>query len=239
MSDFTHEAVQERIENNEETDAAMADVIINDMFDGESLEIGTDEIIGMAAHDAVELASETFKTKLYSNTVYSTAVSTSTDTTTVEENQEAISEFMQAYSDASDKINAPNVEFLSLTDKSNYENATIIQERLNDGEYILTREIEKSTATVQSIQVSTDETVSQKEETSKTKGQDLLRQLKGVITSDETVQEDKNDDVLTQKEYDDIENFFNNTDDVASYYKEMVEEAKKYGIYADANLIAA
>ena len=146
---------------------------------------------------------------------------------------------MQAYSDASDKINAPNVEFLSLTDKSNYENATIIQERLNDGEYILTREIEKSTATVQSIQVSTDETVSQKEETSKTKGQDLLRQLKGAITSDETVQEDKNDDVLTQKEYDDIENFFNNTDDVASYYKEMVEEAKKYGIYADANLIAA
>ena len=63
--------------------------------------------------------------------------------------------------------------------------------------------------------------------------------MKGAITSDETVQEDKNDDVLTQKEYDDIENFFNNTDDVASYYKEMVEEAKKYGIYADANLIAA
>lgn len=50
--------------------------------------------------------------------------------------------------------------------------------------------------------------------------------MKGAITSDETVQEDKNDDVLTQKEYDDIENFFNNTDDVASYYKEMVEEAK-------------
>ena len=146
---------------------------------------------------------------------------------------------MEAYSETSDKINAPNVEFLSLTDKSNYEAASKVQERLNNGEYILTREIEKSTATVQSIQVSTDETVNKKEEISKTKGQDLLRQLEGVITADETIQEDKNDDVLTQKEYDDIENFFNNTDDVASYYKEMVEEAKKYGIYADANLIAA
>lgn len=233
------EEVHQRIENNEETDAEMADVIINDMFEGESLEIGTEELIGMAAHDAVEVASETFKTKLYSTTVYSTAVSTSTDTATVEENQEAIADFMEAYSITSDKINAPNVEFLSLTDKSNYENATRVQERLNNGEYILTREIEKSTATVQSIQVSTDETVNQKEEMSKTKGQDLLRQLEAVITTDETIQEDKNDDVLTQKEYDEIENFFNNTDDTASYYKEMVEEAKKYGIYTEANAIAA
>ena len=63
--------------------------------------------------------------------------------------------------------------------------------------------------------------------------------MKGAITSDETVQEEKNDDVLTQKEYDEIENFFNNTDDTASYYKEMVEEAKKYGIYTEANAIAA
>ena len=238
-SDSAPEAVQERIENNEETDAEMAEVIINDMFEGESLEIGTEEIIGMAAHDAVEVASETFKTKLYSNTVYSPAVSTSTDTTTVEENQDAISNFMEAYSVTSDKINAPNVEFLSLTDRSNYENAARIQERLNNGEYILTREIEKNTTMVQSIQVSTDETANQKEEESKTKGQDLLRQLEAVITTDEDAKEDKFDDILTQNEYDDIDNFFNNTDDVASYYKEMVEEAKKYGIYTDANLIAA
>ncbi len=231
--------VQTRIENNETTDAEMADVILGDMFEEDFMTISADDIIGLNAMDAVEVASEAFKTNLYSSAVYSNKVSTSTDTATVEENQEAVSDFMAAYSDATDEISAPGVEFLSLTDKSDYEAVSAIQARLNGGEYIMTKKVEDSTTTAENIQVSTTETADKEAETGKTRGEDLLRRLSAVISDDAEAPEDLDDDILTQKEYDDIENFFNGTDDYASAYEQIVLDAQKYGIYEEANLSTA
>ncbi len=231
--------VQTRIENNETTDAEMADVILGDMFEEDFMTISADDIIGLNAMDAVEVASEAFKTNLYSSAVYSNKVSTNTDTATVEENQEAVSDFMAAYSDATDEISAPGVEFLSLTDKSDYEAVSAIQARLNGGEYIMTKKVEDSTTTAENIQVSTTETADKEAETGKTRGEDLLRRLSAVISDDAEAPEDLDDDILTQKEYDDIENFFNGTDDYASAYEQIVLDAQKYGIYEEANLSTA
>lgn len=228
------EAVRERIENNEVTDDLMADVIINDFFMGESLEMPAAEILGLEAEDAIDKVAKSFEAKTYSNTVYTSNVSENTDTASFDENQEAISNLHIAFAEASDKVNADGVEFLSLTDKSNYENVSKVVDRLNDGEYILTREIEKTTQTAESIQVSAVETKDTEDQTSKVKGEDLLKQLQGEIIEDEEAPEDKNDDVLTQKEYDDMENFFNDTDDIAAAYKQLIEDAQKYGIFATA-----
>lgn len=228
------EAVRERIENNEVTDDLMADVIINDYFMGESLEMPAAEILGLEAEDAIDKVAKSFEAKTYSNTVYTSNVSENTDTASFDENQEAISNLHIAFAEASDKVNADGVEFLSLTDKSNYENVSKVVDRLNDGEYILTREIEKTTQTAESIQVSAVETKDTEDQTSKVKGEDLLKQLQGEIIEDEEAPEDKNDDVLTQKEYDDMENFFNDTDDIAAAYKQLIEDAQKYGIFATA-----
>lgn len=222
-----------RIENNESTDYEMATVIVNEYFDAPLLDISEEEIIGMDARDAINLAAESLKTQEYSKTVYTSKVSTKTDSATVEENQAAISDFMESYSEATNKLDAPNIVFLSLTDKSNYETVSNVADRLNDGEYILTREIEKNTRTADSIQVSTEETENTEEQASKTNGEDLLRQLKSIITDDVNAKEDKNDDILTQKEYDEEENFFNSSDNYTTAYKQMVEDAKQYGIYAD------
>ena len=232
--DNSIEAVKERIENNEVTDGLMADVIIKDFFMGEMLEIASDEIIGLKAEDAIERASESFQAKTYSNTVYSQEVSENTDTASFDENQEAISNLNTAYNEASDKVNAPGVEFLSLTDKSNFENVSKVVERLNDGEYILTREIDKTTQTAESIQVSAVETKNTEDEASKVKGADLLKQLKGEIIEDAEAPEDENDDILTQKEYDEMENFFYDNEDTTKAYEQMIEDAKKFGIYATA-----
>lgn len=228
------EAVRERIENNEVTDDLMADVIINDYFMGESLEMPAAEILGLEAEDAIDKVAKSFEAKTYSNTVYTSNVSENTDTASFDENQEAISNLHIAFAEASDKVNADGVEFLSLTDKSNYENVSKVVDRLNDGEYILTREIEKTTQTAESIQVSAVETKDTEDQASKVKGEDLLKQLQGEIIEDEEAPEDKNDDVLTQKEYDDMENFFNDTDDIAAAYKQLIEDAQKYGIFATA-----
>ena len=228
------EAVRERIENNEVTDGLMADVIINDYFMGESLEMPAAEILGLEAEDAIDKVAKSFEAKTYSNTVYTSNVSENTDTASFDENQEAISNLHIAFAEASDKVNADGVEFLSLTDKSNYENVSKVVDRLNDGEYILTREIEKTTQTAESIQVSAVETKDTEDQASKVKGEDLLKQLQGEIIEDEEAPEDKNDDVLTQKEYDDMENFFNDTDDIAAAYKQLIEDAQKYGIFATA-----
>lgn len=228
------EAVRERIENNEVTDDLMADVIINDFFMGESLEMPAAEILGLEAEDAIDKVAKSFEAKTYSNTVYTSNVSENTDTASFDENQEAISNLHIAFAEASDKVNADGVEFLSLTDKSNYENVSKVVDRLNDGEYILTREIEKTTQTAESIQVSAVETKDTEDQASKVKGEDLLKQLQGEIIEDEEAPEDKNDDVLTQKEYDDMENFFNDTDDIAAAYKQLIEDAQKYGIFATA-----
>ena len=228
------EAVRERIENNEVTDDLMADVIINDYFMGESLEMPAAEILGLEAEDAIDKVAKSFEAKTYSNTVYTSNVSENTDTASFDENQEAISNLHIAFAEASDKVNADGVEFLSLTDKSNYENVSKVVDRLNDGEYILTREIEKTTQTAESIQVSAVETKDTEDQVSKVKGEDLLKQLQGEIIEDEEAPEDKNDDVLTQKEYDDMENFFNDTDDIAAAYKQLIEDAQKYGIFATA-----
>ena len=228
------EAVRERIENNEVTDDLMADVIINDYFMGESLEMPAAEILGLEAEDAIDKVAKSFEAKTYANTVYTSNVSENTDTASFDENQEAISNLHIAFAEASDKVNADGVEFLSLTDKSNYENVSKVVDRLNDGEYILTREIEKTTQTAESIQVSAVETKDTEDQASKVKGEDLLKQLQGEIIEDEEAPEDKNDDVLTQKEYDDMENFFNDTDDIAAAYKQLIEDAQKYGIFATA-----
>ena len=233
------EDIETRIENNETTDVEMADYIINDIFEGESLMMNTSELTGMDASDAVEAAAETYTTSLYSSSVYKSNVSTNTDTATVEENQEAIGDFMGVYGETASRVDAPNVEFLSLTDSSNWANAQEFCARLNDGEYILTREIEKTTAVIENIEVATSQTEIEEEETSETEGEELLGDLEDVITEDETIADNDNDDVLTQNEYNDMENFFSNTDDVAAYYQEMVDDAKKYGIYADENAIAA
>ena len=201
---------------------------------GESLEMPAAEILGLEAEDAIDKVAKSFEAKTYSNTVYTSNVSENTDTASFDENQEAISNLHIAFAEASDKVNADGVEFLSLTDKSNYENVSKVVDRLNDGEYILTREIEKTTQTAESIQVSAVETKDTEDQASKVKGEDLLKQLQGEIIEDEEAPEDKNDDVLTQKEYDDMENFFNDTDDIAAAYKQLIEDAQKYGIFATA-----
>lgn len=236
---ISQEDIETRIENNETTDVEIANYIINDMFEGESLMMNTSELVGMDASDAVETATEAYTTEMYSKIIYSNNVSTNTDTATVEENQEAIGDFMGVYGETASRVDAPNVEFLSLTDSSNWANAQEFCARLNDGEYILTREIEKTTAVIENIEVATSQTEIEEEETSETEGEELLGDLEDVITEDETIADNDNDDVLTQNEYNEMENFFSNTDDVAAYYQEMVDDAKKYGIYADENAIAA
>ncbi len=232
FDDIISDDVMERIENNEQTDELMADVIVNDMFDIETLTLNAEDVIGIDAKDAIDMVSESYKAELYSNNVYTQKVSDKTDTATIDENQEAISDFMDAFSGARAKFSSANTAFLSLTDKSNYEGLSKLQERLVDGEYVLTKEIEKSTTIAKTIQNSIETSKNSEDKSAATKGESLLSQMKEKITDDKSIQDNKNDDVLTQNEYDKDENFFEATDDKAQAFKDMAKEAMQYGIYA-------
>lgn len=220
-----------RINEAYTTDAEMAEVIVYDMYNGQ-VAVDVNELVGMSADQAVASLEEAVKTEAFSNTVYKTKISEATDSATVEENQKAISEFVEAYNEAADTVNTPNVEFLSLTDKSNYEAAEALLKRIDQGEYIITKNIESATMSVESIQVSAVDSKDEEEKKYNAQGNDVLSKLQGVVTNDEEAEDNLEDDILTKNEYKEIENFFVSSDDKEVAYDKLAKEAKKYGIFA-------
>ncbi len=219
---------EEGTQKDEVVDAQMAKTIINDFFEDESAQMGTDEIVGTNVQDAIATVSESSKAQTYSENVYTSKISSKTDSATIDENREAIGKFMDAYYDASDIVHTQG-DNLSDTDKSKFDTVSKVQERLNEGEYILTKEIDKATAAAKTIHAKSSEIVDSDSKLDRAKGSDILTRLEAAVTNDETIQ-DEADNKLTQNEYEKLKFMFENAKDPAVAYRNLAEEAKKYGI---------
>ena len=217
-----------KIQNNEITDSIMAEVITEDIFAGDVANTSLDELVGLNAQDAIAKVNENLKAQ----SLYTNNVSTTMDTASVDENQEAISDFYGAYLDVQDKLAQTGVEFLTATDEVNYATLAGVAEKLNASEYVMTAEIKKATSTADSIQVTTSDVTDVENKEAEIKGATLLKELEAVITDDADAKEDENDDVLTQKEYDNKKNFFENAQNKADAYDNLAKDAEKYNIFA-------
>ena len=217
-----------KIQNNEITDEKMAEVITKDIFAGDIANTSIDELVGLNAQDAIEKVNKNLKAQ----SLYAKNVSTTMDTASIEENQEAISDFFAAYLNIQDKLSQSGVEFVSTTDEVNYATLSGVSDKLIASEYVMTSEIKKATSTADSIQVTTSDVTEVENKEAEIEGDMLLRELESVITDDADAKEDENDDVLTQKEYDNEKNFFENAENKANAYEKLAKDAEKYEIFA-------
>ena len=222
------ELAEVKIQNNEVTDEKMVEVMAEDIFSGDIANTSMDELVGLNAQDAIAKVNENLKAQ----SLYTGNISTTMDTASVDENQEAISDFYDAYLDIQDKLAQEGVEFLTTADEVNYAILAGIAEKLNASEYVMTAEIKKATSTADSIQVTTSDVTEVENKEAEIKGATLLKELEAVITDDPDAKEDENDDVLTQKEYDEEDNFFENAENKANAYEKLAKDAEKYNIFA-------
>ena len=161
-------------------------------------------------------------------------VSANTDSGyTFQDNMNASSDFFKAFEHMQDVIGGDQVT-LTKAQEAKVDDLSSISEKLGANEYVLTSEIKKATQTADDIAMSVTDSEDVASQSAKANGLSILTALKAVITQDKTVKDDKDDNILTANEYEEIKNFFEEEPDSTTAYNNIVTMAQQYGIYANA-----
>ncbi len=211
--DFVHEDVKDYLSKIMETSGGLFTIGDFDAVDADALELSS------AISDMIE-------SKMNEQVYTKSSAMAKTDTASNQEHSSAETDFTEAVLNVSDIVNTGNLEFSNITDQSNYELGQHMLERINDGEYIKTSDLEKTTSSVKNIQfVEKDDN-----EIGKTKYEEfsdaILKQLQDL--SEDKFSENKPD----KDEYTKIESHYNmlKTTDVENAFKYLKEEAAKYNL---------
>lgn len=165
---------------------------------------------------------------------YNGNVSVNTDrTSTFKENINASTDFFNAYGILLDTIKDTTIS-LTKAQNAQIDKLAKMSDKLNSGNYIMTDDIKKATNTANEIVASINHTKVKSETENKNSGHSILVALKAIISNDENIKENKSNNKLTKKEYEEIKNNFNTNDDIAAANSEIIDTAEKYGIYLAA-----
>lgn len=150
-----------------------------------------------------------------------------------QDNIDATSDFFKAFENMQDAIGGDTVT-LTRAQEAQVSDLSSMSEKLSANEYVLTSEIKKATQTADDIAMSVIDSEDVESQSAKSNGLSILTALKAIITQDKTVQDNKDDNILTANEYEEIKNIFESETDSSIAYNNIVTMAQQYGIYANA-----
>ena len=188
--------------------------------------------LGLELIDMVDEAAKIFETKLTASVYSKSGAMATADSASAKEHSEAQTSFTEAVLQVSDIVNNTNVEFYNVSDKSNFELASRTLDRINDGEYIKTADLEKQTSIVKNIRVvdnSNEETSETNDNKYEQYSDAILDELHNLISSSEGG--------ITEDEYNAIKTSFDEkaTQDMESAFDYLENEARKHNITSAIN----
>lgn len=196
-----------------------------EIFCGELTE-GEVAHLGFGIIDMVEEAAKIFESKLTAATYAKSGAMAQTDGASSKEHSEAESDFTDTVLNLSGVVNGKNVDFINVADKSNFELASQMLDRITQGEYIETNTLQKQTSVVKNIELTeTSSVISANNSKYEEYSNAILSELNHLVSD--------SGQGMSEKEYDAIQAKYDSlaVKDPEGAFKYLEEQAQKYNIH--------